>query len=67
MSNEGDEGGYIVLNSGWEEGGIYKFTARAQAFRGNGEINFWMMKLEFETPVDEIEVSCLNIYVVFSF
>jgi len=60
LSNEGDKPGYIILNSGWEENGVQKFSARAQVFKEANEINNWIMKLEFDTPVNDIETFIAN-------
>lgn len=56
LSNDGAQAGYLVLNPGWTEGNDYKFTARAQKFGNQGELDDWTMKIEFAEPIDAIEV-----------
>ena len=54
---DGEKPGYIVINPGWKSGDKFSFTARAEAYADYGEtLNDWVFKLEFDIPVDEMEV-----------
>lgn len=52
-----DEEGFKILNTGWNDGGSWKFSLRADKFPDNkGLLANWVIKLEFEFPVTDIQV-----------